>query len=150
MKTTILTIFLFFFTLLSSFAQERNESREKIKALKIAYLTAQVSLTSGEAEKFWPIYNSFDKEQHDLRNKLRIEMHKAYKNDSSIETIEEKEAEKLISLKLEIDNKLNESRKEFIRKIRNEISNKKILKMQIAEMEFSRNLLRKYHQKGKD
>lgn len=149
MKTIILSFLLIFLLGFSALAQDKNESREKIKSLKIAYLTEQLALTSSEAEKFWPIYNAFDKEQHDLRGKQRSEMRTAFKNNGNIESINEKEAEKLINMRLEIDKQMQESQKDFIEKIRSVISNKKILKMQIAEMEFSRNLLKKYHQKDK-
>jgi Skp family chaperone for outer membrane proteins len=33
--------------------------REKIKTLKVAYITKELNLTSGEAEKFWPVYNEY-------------------------------------------------------------------------------------------
>jgi hypothetical protein len=33
--------------------------REKIKALKVAFITKELNLTSGEAEKFWPVYNEY-------------------------------------------------------------------------------------------
>ena len=64
MKKFYLIIFLMFFLVISIKDQDRNKSHEKIKSLKIAYLTEQLALTSSEAEKFWPIYNSFDQEQH--------------------------------------------------------------------------------------
>jgi Skp family chaperone for outer membrane proteins len=147
MKTIITGFFLFVALGFSSFAQEKNESREKIKSLKIAYLTEQLALTSSEAEKFWPIYNAFDKEQHELRSKQRYEMKKALKDDGAVETLEEKEAEKLITLKLATDKQLYESQKEFIQKINGIISYKKIIKLQVAEMEFGRKLLKKYHQR---
>lgn len=147
---TIITCLFFCFTLgFTSFAQEKNESREKIKALKIAYLTEQLALTSSEAEKFWPIYNAFDKEQHDLRNKQRYEMRKSLRNEKAVDEIDEKEAERLINLKLTTDKQLHESEKEFIQKITGIISYKKIIKLQMAEMEFGRKLLKKYHQRDK-
>lgn len=147
---TIITCLFFCFTLgFTSFAQEKNESREKIKALKIAYLTEQLALTSSEAEKFWPIYNAFDKEQHDLRNKHRFEIRKSLRNQGAIDEIDEKEAERLINLKLTTDKQLHESEKEFIQKITGIISYKKIIKLQMAEMEFGRKLLKKYHQRDK-
>lgn len=146
----IITCLFFSFTLgFTSFAQEKNESREKIKALKIAYLTEQLALTSSEAEKFWPIYNAFDKEQHDLRNKQRYEMRKSLRNEKAVDEIDEKEAERLINLKLTTDKQLHESEKEFIQKITGIISYKKIIKLQMAEMEFGRKLLKKYHQRDK-
>jgi hypothetical protein len=56
---------------MQTFAQETNEQTpqqdgvDKIKlaqtidALKVAYITKQLELTSEEAQKFWPIYNGF-------------------------------------------------------------------------------------------
>ncbi|MBG7613016.1 sensor of ECF-type sigma factor [Polaribacter sp. BAL334] len=149
MKTIITCLFLCITIGFSSFAQEKNESREKIKALKIAYLTEKLALTTSEAEKFWPIYNSFDKEQHELRYKQRYEIMKAIKEKGDVDAMDEKEAEKLINLKLATDKQLYESQKEFVQKIKNIISYKKVMKLQIAEMEFSRKLLRKYHQGDK-
>lgn len=49
-------------------AQERNGQRaEKIQALKIAFITQKLKLTSAEAEKFWPVYNQYENEIKDLR-----------------------------------------------------------------------------------
>jgi hypothetical protein len=148
MKKFYLIIFLMFFLVISIKAQDRNKSHEKIKSLKIAYLTEQLALTSSEAEKFWPIYNSFDQEQHELRMKQRSEIRKALKEKVEIDAIDEKEAERLIMSKLAIDKQLYESQKEFVQKIKNIISYKKIIKLQMAEMEFGRKLLKKYHQNG--
>jgi hypothetical protein len=33
--------------------------KERIKALKVAYITKELNLTSSEAEKFWPVYNEY-------------------------------------------------------------------------------------------
>ncbi len=66
MKTMkkILLIILFFPSGFSAlFAQERNEDNlEKIKALKIAFITQKLNLSAEEAEKFWPIYNQYERE----------------------------------------------------------------------------------------
>ena len=53
----IYTFFIVVFITSSVFSQKRGENKEKIKALKIAYLTEKLDLSSNEAEKFWPIYN---------------------------------------------------------------------------------------------
>ncbi|NCT09454.1 MAG: sensor of ECF-type sigma factor [Flavobacteriia bacterium] len=148
MKKIYITILMMLFLVISIKAQGRNESREKIKSLKIAYLTEQLNLTTNEAEKFWPIYNSFDQEQQELRIKQRSEIHKVLKERGEIDVMDEKEAEKLIMSKLAIDKLLFESQKEFIQKIKKIISYKKIIKLQMAEMEFGRKLMKKYHQNG--
>ena len=145
MKKIIIFICISFFCILSFKAQGKKGSREKIKALKVAYLTEQLNLTSSEAEKFWPIYNEFDKNNHSLRSKLRYEIKKAKKSKG--DSITEKEAETLVKLKLSTDKEIYESQKEFIAKIKKVISFKKIIQLQVAEMEFGRKLMKRYKRK---
>ena len=76
MKKIITFICISFFCILSFKAQGKKGSREKIKALKVAYLTEQLNLTSSEAEKFWPIYNRFEKERYKLYYVKRSEIKK--------------------------------------------------------------------------
>ena len=61
MKKIIIYIPVFLFCSLSIFAQKKRESREKIRTLKIAYVTEKLNLTENEAQKFWPIYNTYNK-----------------------------------------------------------------------------------------
>ena len=50
-------------------AQNGNGQRgEKIQALKIAFLTQKLKLTSAEAEKFWPVYNEYEEEVKGIRS----------------------------------------------------------------------------------
>ncbi|MEO9571621.1 MAG: sensor of ECF-type sigma factor [Polaribacter sp.] len=149
MKKLITFICISLFCIFSLTAQEKKGG-EKIKALKIAYLTEQLNLTSTEAEKFWPIYNIYSKEQHDLRNAIRTEMKNAIKKSKDdIKLVSENEAERIIKFKLTTDKKIYESEKNFITKIKNIISYKKIMQLQIAEMEFGRKLMKKYRLKKK-
>jgi hypothetical protein len=54
----------------SGMAQDgiRGESKQRLEAIQIAYLTKELSLTSQDAEKFWPVYNKY---QDELRGLLR-------------------------------------------------------------------------------
>ncbi|MEO6843974.1 MAG: hypothetical protein ABI184_02310 [Ginsengibacter sp.] len=47
--------------------KEGSQRSEKIQALKIAFITQKLHLTSGEAEKFWPVYNEYTDEIRNLR-----------------------------------------------------------------------------------
>lgn len=145
MKKIITFISICLFCTLTLSAQEKKTSREKIKALKVSYITEQLALTSNEAEKFWPIYNAYNKEQYTLRNEVRSEIKKAIKED--VNTLSEIDAKKLISLKLATDQKLYNSQKNFITNIKKVISYKKIVQLQLAETEFGRKLMRKYKHK---
>lgn len=147
MKKQITLISICLFCVISLSAQMNKESREKINTLKIAYLTEQLNLTSLEAEKFWPIYNAYDKEQNNLRNENRTRLKALIQKNGSIDSISEQEAEKLINLKIKADKKLIEIQERFIEKIRTVISYKKLIKLQVSEMEFARKLMRKYKRK---
>ena len=96
-------------TLSNIFAQGiEKESREKIKALKVAYITNQLDLTADEAEKFWPIYNDYEQKKSALLYETRSQMRNAIKKNGEIDALSEKEAKKLISSKLDSDKKLYE------------------------------------------
>lgn len=62
MKKTILFL-ITVFALFSAMAQEPQRKmmgdRKNIEVLKVAYFTKHLSLTTEEAEKFWPLYNSY-------------------------------------------------------------------------------------------
>lgn len=128
----------------------RKEGRDKIKALKIAYLSEQMDLSTTEAEKFWPIYNAHNRKQSKIRSNYKTKLKENIKNKGDINNLNEDEAKNLISLKLLSDKKLYESQKSFIEKIKLILPNKKIIKLQIAEMEFGRKLMRKYRRKNQN
>jgi hypothetical protein len=51
-----------------SFVSAQNGQRaEKVQELKIAFITQRLQLTPTEAEKFWPVYNSYENEIKQLR-----------------------------------------------------------------------------------
>jgi len=73
----------------AGFAQEELPSQEKITALKVAFISKELDLTPGEAEKFWPVYNEYSKELKGLKI--------AAKNEEDIDIIENEE--KVINLR---------------------------------------------------
>ncbi|PKV65074.1 hypothetical protein ATE90_1484 [Polaribacter sp. Hel1_33_96] len=149
MKNIIIFICISLFCILSLSAQIRKGSRDKIKMLKISYLTDRLKLTPDEAQKFWPVYNIHDKKKHELKVKLRSEIKKAIKENENINAVSENDAERLISLKLSTEKKIYELHENFITKIKKILSYKKIIQLELAEMEFGRKLLNRYrHKKG--
>lgn len=136
MKNKITYIILFLLTLQFGFSQENGPRKERIKALKIAFISQKLSLTSEEAEKFWPIYNKYDEKIMVLKEaqlKLRLQRRNGTDEEAlkMIEESEEKEAE-VMALK---------------KKMRTElipvISAEKVLKLEQLEQEFHRKLLEK-------
>lgn len=145
MKKLLFIVFLFTVGL---YGQEGRH--EKIKALKTTYITEQLSLTSAEAEKFWPIYNSYDKKFHAIRKKERREIFKKLQND--LEFLTDAEANILIEQSLSLQSEGLELRKRMISELRKVISPKKIITLKKAEDDFKRELLDRYrhHRRGAD
>ena len=77
MKAVFKIIFLSVMAI-SAFAQDEElpqpqdqKVRDKIEAARIAYITDQLQLTPGEAEKFWPIYREFAEKRRGIRQQMR-------------------------------------------------------------------------------
>jgi hypothetical protein len=56
--------FLLIVVLLGSFglAKAQDDHWEKVQALKIAFITQKLELSSDDAQKFWPVYNRYESE----------------------------------------------------------------------------------------
>jgi len=70
MKKYLLIILAVFGSYSFTMAQNGN-GREKVQALKVAFITQKLHLTTAEAEKFWPVYNQYDNEIMQLRASSR-------------------------------------------------------------------------------
>lgn len=136
MKNKITYIFFFLLAVQYGFSQENDARKDRIKSLKIAFISQKLALTSAEAEKFWPIYNKYDEKimllkEEQLKLKLQKRNLTGEEALKKIEEAEGKEAE-VISLK---------------KKMRSElipvISAEKVLKLEQLEQEFHRKLLEK-------
>jgi hypothetical protein len=46
--------------------EEQQAFRERIKAQRVAFFTERMALTPAEAEKFWPLYNTYQSERNEL------------------------------------------------------------------------------------
>src|SRR6476620_10673268 len=67
MKKHILLLFVILGSFSEIKAQEDESRAEKIEALKIAFITQKLQLTSDEAQKFWPVYNQYENEIRSLQ-----------------------------------------------------------------------------------
>lgn len=72
MKKVYVVIFFLFSCTYICTAQQPG-SGQRVEAIKVAYITGQLNLSPEEAQRFWPLYNSFSNEVKQVR--------KAYPND---------------------------------------------------------------------
>lgn len=70
MKKFILIILIGFWSISFVKAQDDDGSKkaEKIEALKVAFITQKLELTPDEAQKFWPVYNNYEKDMGQIVN----------------------------------------------------------------------------------
>jgi hypothetical protein len=71
-------------------AKEGKQDGGRIEALKIAYLTKKLNLSTGEAQKFWPIYNQYIAEVRKTRADARANKTEEIKVDESLLNIRKK------------------------------------------------------------
>lgn len=133
---------LFIFLLFSVGLYGQKGKHERIKALKTTYITEKLSLTSAEAEKFWPVYNSYDEKFHDIRKIERNDIYKKLRN--GLENLSDAEANTLIDQSLSLESESLELRKQMIAELRKVISPKKIIILKKTEDDFKRELLDRY------
>ena len=147
-KLTILIYLVFISIPLSAQPTGRKEMKEKIKTMKIAFITEKLDLSSTEAEKFWPIYNAFDNSQM----KLRHEKLRAIKNElkDQIDTITDEVALMKLNELLAAEAELNALKQTCHVKLKNVISSKKILLLKISEEGFNRQMMKRLRNRQKN
>lgn len=148
MKTRFIYPILFLLITSLSFAQDYKERREKVKALKVAFITEKLELTTEEAQKFWPIYNAFDEKQAELRHEKMRAILNRFK-PGNVENLSEKEASALLIQMEKIEEDLFNLRTKFIKELQGVVSAKKIIKLKKAEEDFNRELLKQMREKRK-
>ena len=122
----------------NSFAQD-NDRQDRIKALKIAFITERLQLTETEAQKFWPIYNAFEAENQKLRKK---NVGKFRKTD--FESISEQDAKMHLKEMMETDAMRNQLKQEFVNDLLEILPAKKILTLKATEDAFNRRMMEQF------
>ena len=140
MNKLIIAIFLFVTTL--SFGQ-RNQDWEKINTLKVAFFTEKLSLSTKEAQEFWPVYNEYQEKRNVLRKKSHSQIRGKMKDANALT---EKEAEKLLALHIQIEEEEEVLDTNFLKNVSKVISAKKTLLLLRSEEEFKRQLMKQYRQ----
>jgi len=145
MKKPYAILLFFLFLAISLQAQQGYgyKNSEKIKALKTAFITDALKLTSKEAEKFWPIYNVYDSKIMDLRFKKTRELHQKIRDLGAIDALTEKDAKNFLNELIEIDKSIINAKTDLNKQLLEILSAKKILKLYRAEDDFNRHLLQR-------
>lgn len=132
-KTAFLLIMLMFIGFAANtFAQQPK--KEKMEALKIAYITKRLNLTTEEAQKLWPIYNEYESKKTDINKGCRND--NLILKQGSIEDLTDAEAEQLVDRQIIHAQKVLDLRKEYLLKLKKVLSVKKVALLYQAERNF--------------
>lgn len=126
----------------SSFAQNGGKMQERIKAQKIAFITEKLSLTTKEAQQFWPIYNAYEAKVEDIKTKdlqpLKQEMRRG--------DVSDKRANEILEKLMKAENDMHEAKLQLVQDLKEVISSKKIILLKAAEDQFNKILLERLKQ----
>lgn len=123
--------------------KEIQKKKERIEAHKVAFITARLDLSSTEAEKFWPVYNAFQKE---LREKQRSWRKEHGFNPEDIAEMTDAEAQKVAQAHLTHEQEILEMKRELLTDLKGIISTQKILILFEAEKQFRVDLMKRVSQ----
>lgn len=137
MKKLLLIVFL-----VSTGLFAQGERHKKIKALKTAYITEQLNLSSEEAEKFWPIYNDFDAKMTTLRKEERRDIFEKIR--MGMDAMSDEEANQLLDKVIAFKSMELQYNTEMVQGLRKVLSPKKIIKLKKVEEDFKRQLLERF------
>lgn len=121
---------------------------ERIKAFKTGYLTQELDLSSAEAEKFWPVYNEYEKKIFGLRIEKRKAQRDKMKSMGGPEALTDAEAKDFLEGLFENESDVLETKRELYGELEKVLSPKKLLILYKAEADFNRRLLSEFKRRG--
>ena len=133
-KLILVTLTMIFFTGWSHAQQDKIGKR--IDALRVAFITQELDLSSDEAKVFWPIYDAYTAERNTLRKNKRANQSQTRKS------ITADQAEEMIEGSFENDTKEIELKKKYYSQLKAVIPVEKVAKLGPAERAFRNKILK--------
>lgn len=122
----------------------KGERKEKVEAMKIAYLTNKLELSPTEAQQFWPVFNEFEAKIQAIRQSRRKDSREGQDN---LDQLSDKEVETLIDSEVAFRQKELDVMKEYHSKFKAVLPIRKVAKLYRAQEDFKRELLKKIQER---
>ena len=138
MRTSYFILLMACLFFLPASAQKKDKCHEtEFRAKKQAYMAKKADLTQEETEKFFPLYFEFQDKKKEINKGAWGNAKKGIKPETSEEQYEE-----IIDNYFDDQERIARLEKEYIKRYREILSNKKIYMLYWAEIKFSRNMLK--------
>ena len=126
-----------------AFAQRGGQpvDPERMQAARIAFITTRINLKTEQAEKFWPLFNSFTESRE-------ASMRAVGDLSKGVESMTEEEAKSRIQQKLQIQQKLVQDEKIFVAEAAKVLTYKQLLLLQNIAKDFNRHLYDRGRERG--
>ncbi|AEE51207.1 hypothetical protein [Haliscomenobacter hydrossis] len=121
---------------------QAQEGNERIRALRVAFITDKLKLTPEESEKFWPVYNQYEAEHKRIRQK--------YKPDEDLNTMSDQDVERAIFDRFEMEEQLIKLKRDYFQRMKGFMAVRKLALLQRSEQEFNKELLRRIQEARKN
>lgn len=121
-------------------AQEKKQQRmspEEYKQRQQEFITQRAGLSDSEAEAFFPVYFQLQKEKMDLHHATISKVRKPKGEEPT-----EEEASRFVDEMADLKIKCDQLEKDYIRQFKQMLPASKLLKVQMAERDFQRELMR--------
>lgn len=119
-------------TLATAVQAQPGRRIERVRAIKVAYITDKLELTTEQSAKFWPIYNRFEDERFDIVRQYRRGNVADPATDESLRSVDDD---------IEMQEKMLALRKKYKDEFLKVITPKQLAALIDAEREFKRMLL---------
>lgn len=126
---------------------DREERKEQIESMKIAFITRKLELSPDEAKRFWPVYDQYSGELQSLR-KTRRDRNRDARED--FDKLGDKEIEKLVDDEMIFRQQELDIVKKYHTQFKSVLPVKKVAKLYRAEEEFKRELLERIRDKKEE
>ena len=137
MKNLIIVITIFLSALTSLQAQDKNAHREQIKAMKVAFITQELSMTPQVAQKFWPVYNKYEIDKRALHKRENVDW-------DNIGTISDTKAEEMLKEYLAVEREEYVIKRQLFSDLRKILSAKEIVLLHKLEADFNKKMIQEY------
>jgi hypothetical protein len=117
---------------------------ERVKAIRVAVLTEKMNLSTEEAEKFWPVYNEYEREQKKIKEK--------FQPNKDILSLDDAAVEKHLFGMLDMEEELVKLKKKYYQNFSKMVGSRKVAILAKSDREFNFAMierLRNQSKKGK-